>query len=137
MLQNRNVMKSLHFKTNMRKRVAQSRLHCEGGSSTRARSLRPPSPCGHLCHACVSPLTLSARSCRSHLLRRNPPQMQETTSHVAHARPCLTWGRMTLRFHFSLQVPQQLSIQEYWKCVKKESIKGVKEVWKQAGKGLS
>ncbi|KAB1267595.1 Calcium uptake protein 2; mitochondrial, partial [Camelus dromedarius] len=33
------------------------------------------------------------------------------------------------------QVPQQLSIQEYWKCVKKESIKGVKEVWKQAGRG--
>ncbi|KAB0391988.1 hypothetical protein E2I00_015972, partial [Balaenoptera physalus] len=33
-----------------------------------------------------------------------------------------------------LGVPQQLSIQEYWKCVKKESIKGVKEVWKQAGR---
>ncbi|KAM7114477.1 calcium uptake protein 2, mitochondrial isoform 5-T5 [Molossus nigricans] len=33
------------------------------------------------------------------------------------------------------RVPQQQSVQEYWKCVKKESIKGVKEVWKQAGKG--
>ncbi|XP_064131414.1 calcium uptake protein 2, mitochondrial isoform X3 [Loxodonta africana] len=32
------------------------------------------------------------------------------------------------------EVPQQLTVQEYWKCVKKESIKGVKEVWKQAGK---
>lgn len=39
-------------------------------------------------------------------------------------------------FTFGEQVPQQLSVQEYWKCVKKESIGGVKEVWKQAGKGL-
>lgn len=30
------------------------------------------------------------------------------------------------------QVSQQQSVQEYWKCVKKESIKGVKEAWKQA-----
>ncbi|KAI5258437.1 Calcium Uptake Protein 2 [Manis pentadactyla] len=43
-------------------------------------------------------------------------------------------GVLKNRMHRGLWVPQQLSIQEYWKCVKKESIKGVKEVWKQAGK---
>ncbi|XP_016007662.2 calcium uptake protein 2, mitochondrial [Rousettus aegyptiacus] len=54
---------------------------------------------------------------------------------------CLSHGEflgvMKNRMHRGLWVPQQLSVQEYWKCVKKESIKGVKEVWKQAGKGLS
>ncbi|XP_060050700.1 calcium uptake protein 2, mitochondrial isoform X2 [Erinaceus europaeus] len=45
-------------------------------------------------------------------------------------------GVLKNRMHRGLWVPQQLSIQEYWKCVKKESIKGVKEVWKQAGRGL-
>ncbi|TKC49046.1 hypothetical protein EI555_002244 [Monodon monoceros] len=43
-------------------------------------------------------------------------------------------GVLKNRMHRGLWVPQQLSIQEYWKCVKKESIKGVKEVWKQAGR---
>ncbi|XP_032006558.1 calcium uptake protein 2, mitochondrial isoform X2 [Hylobates moloch] len=46
-------------------------------------------------------------------------------------------GVLKNRMHRGLWVPQHQSIQEYWKCVKKESIKGVKEVWKQAGKGLS
>ncbi|XP_006159581.1 calcium uptake protein 2, mitochondrial isoform X2 [Tupaia chinensis] len=45
-------------------------------------------------------------------------------------------GVLKNRMHRGLWVPQQQSVQEYWKCVKKESIKGVKEVWKQAGKGL-
>ncbi|XP_071467434.1 calcium uptake protein 2, mitochondrial isoform X3 [Marmota flaviventris] len=45
-------------------------------------------------------------------------------------------GVLKNRMHRGLWVPQQQSIQEYWKCVKKESIKGVKEAWKQAGKGL-
>ncbi|XP_006832021.1 PREDICTED: calcium uptake protein 2, mitochondrial [Chrysochloris asiatica] len=45
-------------------------------------------------------------------------------------------GVLKNRMHRGLWVPQQLSVQEYWKCVKKESIKGVKEVWKQAGKNL-
>ncbi|XP_047409080.1 calcium uptake protein 2, mitochondrial isoform X2 [Sciurus carolinensis] len=53
---------------------------------------------------------------------------------------CLSHGEflgvLKNRMHRGLWVPQQQSIQEYWKCVKKESIKGVKEVWKQAGKGL-
>ncbi|KAM8802538.1 calcium uptake protein 2, mitochondrial isoform 2-T2 [Rhynchonycteris naso] len=53
---------------------------------------------------------------------------------------CLSHGEflgvLKNRMHRGLWVPQQLSIQEYWKCVKKESIKGVKEVWKRAGKGL-
>nr|XP_031540538.1 calcium uptake protein 2, mitochondrial isoform X4 [Vicugna pacos] len=44
-------------------------------------------------------------------------------------------GVLKNRMHRGLWVPQQLSVQEYWKCVKKESIKGVKEVWKQAGRG--
>ncbi|KAM6179371.1 calcium uptake protein 2, mitochondrial isoform 2-T2 [Erethizon dorsatum] len=45
-------------------------------------------------------------------------------------------GVLKNRMHRGLWVPQQQSVQEYWKCVKKESIKGVKEAWKQAGKGL-
>lgn len=45
-------------------------------------------------------------------------------------------GVLKNRMHRGLWVPQHLGIQEYWKCVKKESIKGVKEVWKQAGKDL-
>ncbi|XP_004714880.1 calcium uptake protein 2, mitochondrial [Echinops telfairi] len=45
-------------------------------------------------------------------------------------------GVLRNRMHRGLWVPQQLSVQEYWKCVKKESIKGVKEVWKQSGKSL-
>ncbi|XDB56000.1 PREDICTED: calcium uptake protein 2, mitochondrial [Capra hircus] len=45
-------------------------------------------------------------------------------------------GVLKNRMHRGLWVPQNLGIQEYWKCVKKESIKGVKEVWKQAGKDL-
>ncbi|CAK7320780.1 Calcium uptake protein 2, mitochondrial [Vulpes lagopus] len=53
---------------------------------------------------------------------------------------CLSHGEflgvLKNRMHRGLWVPQQQSIQEYWKCVKRESIKGVKEVWKQAGKGL-
>ncbi|XP_010592251.3 calcium uptake protein 2, mitochondrial isoform X2 [Loxodonta africana] len=51
---------------------------------------------------------------------------------------CLSHGEflgvLKNRMHRGLWVPQQLTVQEYWKCVKKESIKGVKEVWKQAGK---
>ncbi|XP_036892984.1 calcium uptake protein 2, mitochondrial isoform X4 [Sturnira hondurensis] len=53
---------------------------------------------------------------------------------------CLSHGEflgvLKNRMHRGLWVPQQQSVQEYWKCVKKESIRGVKEVWKQAGKGL-
>ncbi|XP_029792818.1 calcium uptake protein 2, mitochondrial isoform X1 [Suricata suricatta] len=53
---------------------------------------------------------------------------------------CLSHGEflgvLKNRMHRGLWVPQQQSVQEYWKCVKRESIKGVKEVWKQAGKGL-
>nr|XP_004670583.1 calcium uptake protein 2, mitochondrial [Jaculus jaculus] len=53
---------------------------------------------------------------------------------------CLSHGEflgvLKNRMHRGLWVPQQQSIQEYWKCVKKESIKGVKEVWKQAGRTL-
>ena len=45
-------------------------------------------------------------------------------------------GVLKNRMHRGLWVPQQLGTQEHWKCVKKESIKGVKEVWKQAGKDL-
>ncbi|XP_040137259.1 calcium uptake protein 2, mitochondrial isoform X3 [Ictidomys tridecemlineatus] len=45
-------------------------------------------------------------------------------------------GVLKNRMHRGLWVPQQQSIQEYWKCVKKESIKGVKEAWKKAGNGL-
>ncbi|KAM6179041.1 calcium uptake protein 2, mitochondrial [Rhynchocyon petersi] len=53
---------------------------------------------------------------------------------------CLSHGEflgvLKNRMHRGLWVPQELSVQEYWKCVKKESIKGVKEVWKKAGKNL-
>ena len=53
---------------------------------------------------------------------------------------CLSHGEflgvLKNRMHRGLWVPQQLGIQESWKCVKKESMKGVKEVWKQAGKDL-
>ncbi|XP_045700824.1 calcium uptake protein 2, mitochondrial isoform X1 [Phyllostomus hastatus] len=53
---------------------------------------------------------------------------------------CLSHGEflgvLKNRMHRGLWVTQQQSIQEYWKCVKKESIRGVKEVWKKAGKGL-
>ncbi|XP_077926700.1 calcium uptake protein 2, mitochondrial isoform X3 [Halichoerus grypus] len=53
---------------------------------------------------------------------------------------CLSHGEflgvLKNRMHRGLWVPQQQSVQEYWKCVKRESIKGVKEVWKQAGRNL-
>ncbi|XP_035874312.1 calcium uptake protein 2, mitochondrial isoform X4 [Phyllostomus discolor] len=53
---------------------------------------------------------------------------------------CLSHGEflgvLKNRMHRGLWVTQQQSVQEYWKCVKKESIRGVKEVWKKAGKGL-
>uniref|UniRef100_A0A7N5KQZ5 Mitochondrial calcium uptake 2 n=1 Tax=Ailuropoda melanoleuca TaxID=9646 RepID=A0A7N5KQZ5_AILME len=53
---------------------------------------------------------------------------------------CLSHGEflgvLKNRMHRGLWVPQQQSVQEYWKCVKRESIKGVKEVWKQAGRSL-
>jgi Ca2+-binding EF-hand superfamily protein len=53
---------------------------------------------------------------------------------------CLSHGEflgvLKNRMHRGLWVPQQQNIQEYWKCVKKESIKGVKEVWKQAGRSF-
>ncbi|XP_028903970.2 calcium uptake protein 2, mitochondrial [Ornithorhynchus anatinus] len=53
---------------------------------------------------------------------------------------CLSHGEflgvLKNRMHRGLWVPQQPGLQEYWKCVKRESIKGVKEVWKQAGKPL-
>ncbi|XP_005355477.1 calcium uptake protein 2, mitochondrial [Microtus ochrogaster] len=49
---------------------------------------------------------------------------------------CLSHGEflgvLKNRMHRGLWVSQQQSVQEYWKCVKKESIKGVKEAWKQA-----
>ncbi|XP_004639420.1 calcium uptake protein 2, mitochondrial [Octodon degus] len=45
-------------------------------------------------------------------------------------------GVLKNRMHRGLWVPQQQSVQEYWKCVKKESIKGVKELWKKAGRDL-
>ncbi|NXV30021.1 MICU2 protein, partial [Rissa tridactyla] len=43
-------------------------------------------------------------------------------------------GVVRNRIHRGLRVPQQQGIQGYWKCVKRESIKGAKEVWKQTGK---
>ncbi|KFP07412.1 hypothetical protein N300_01243, partial [Calypte anna] len=43
-------------------------------------------------------------------------------------------GVLKNRMHRGLRVPQQQGIQGYWKCVKRESIKGAKEVWKQSGK---
>ncbi|XP_062439591.1 calcium uptake protein 2, mitochondrial [Rhea pennata] len=51
---------------------------------------------------------------------------------------CLSHGEflgvLKNRIHRGLRVPQQQGIQGYWKCVKRESIKGAKEVWKQTGK---
>ncbi|NXU81081.1 MICU2 protein, partial [Oreotrochilus melanogaster] len=51
---------------------------------------------------------------------------------------CLSYseflGVLKNRMHRGLRVPQQQGIQGYWKCVKRESIKGAKEVWKQSGK---
>ncbi|XP_053943209.1 calcium uptake protein 2, mitochondrial [Cuculus canorus] len=43
-------------------------------------------------------------------------------------------GVLRNRIHRGLRVPQQQGIQGYWKCVKRESIKGAKELWKQTGK---
>ncbi|NXD01535.1 MICU2 protein, partial [Certhia familiaris] len=43
-------------------------------------------------------------------------------------------GVLRNRIHRGLRVPQQQGIQGFWKCVKKESIKEVKELWKQTGK---
>ncbi|XP_054829562.1 calcium uptake protein 2, mitochondrial [Eublepharis macularius] len=43
-------------------------------------------------------------------------------------------GVLKNRMHRGLRVPQQQGVQGYWKCVKRESIKGAKEVWKQTGK---
>ncbi|KAJ6662317.1 hypothetical protein lerEdw1_012481, partial [Lerista edwardsae] len=39
------------------------------------------------------------------------------------------------RMHRGLRVPQQQGAHGYWKCVKRESIKGAKEVLRQIGKG--
>uniref|UniRef100_A0A8D2MZL9 EF-hand domain-containing protein n=1 Tax=Zonotrichia albicollis TaxID=44394 RepID=A0A8D2MZL9_ZONAL len=51
---------------------------------------------------------------------------------------CLSHGEflgvLRNRIHRGLRVPQQQGIQGFWKCVKKESIKEVKELWKQTGK---
>ncbi|XP_019467829.1 calcium uptake protein 2, mitochondrial [Meleagris gallopavo] len=51
---------------------------------------------------------------------------------------CLSHGEflgvLKKRIHRGLRVPQQQGIQGYWKCVKRESIKGAKELWKQSGK---
>ncbi|XP_050793234.1 calcium uptake protein 2, mitochondrial isoform X2 [Gopherus flavomarginatus] len=51
---------------------------------------------------------------------------------------CLSHGEflgvLKNRMHRGLRVPQQQGVQGYWKCVKRESIKGAKEVWKQTGK---
>ncbi|XP_064361085.1 calcium uptake protein 2, mitochondrial isoform X1 [Dromaius novaehollandiae] len=51
---------------------------------------------------------------------------------------CLSHGEflgvLKNRIHRGLRVPQQQGIHGYWKCVKRESIKGAKEVWKQTGK---
>ncbi|XP_028582152.1 calcium uptake protein 2, mitochondrial [Podarcis muralis] len=43
-------------------------------------------------------------------------------------------GVLKNRMHRGLRVPQQQGVPGYWKCVKRESIKGAKEVWKQTGK---
>ncbi|KAM9390052.1 calcium uptake protein 2, mitochondrial [Phaethornis superciliosus] len=43
-------------------------------------------------------------------------------------------GVLRNRMHRGLRVPQQQGIQGFWKCVKRESIKGAKELWKQSGK---
>ncbi|XP_051846640.1 calcium uptake protein 2, mitochondrial [Antechinus flavipes] len=54
---------------------------------------------------------------------------------------CLSHGEflgvLKSRKHRGLLEPQQPGIQEYWKCVKRESIKALKEVWKQTGKNYS
>ncbi|KYO44876.1 hypothetical protein Y1Q_0022959 [Alligator mississippiensis] len=51
---------------------------------------------------------------------------------------CLSHGEflgvLKNRMHRGLRVPQQQGVQGYWKCVKRESIKGAKEVWKQTGR---
>ncbi|KAM4045832.1 calcium uptake protein 2, mitochondrial isoform 2-T2 [Anomaloglossus baeobatrachus] len=52
---------------------------------------------------------------------------------------CLSHGEflgvLKNRLHRGLKhVPQQLGLQGYWKCVKRETIKGASEVWKQAEK---
>uniref|UniRef100_A0A8C3I986 Mitochondrial calcium uptake 2 n=1 Tax=Chrysemys picta bellii TaxID=8478 RepID=A0A8C3I986_CHRPI len=51
---------------------------------------------------------------------------------------CLSHGEflgvLKNRMYRGLRVPQQQGVQGYWKCVKRESIKGAKEVWKQTGK---
>uniref|UniRef100_A0A8C5WNK5 Mitochondrial calcium uptake 2 n=1 Tax=Laticauda laticaudata TaxID=8630 RepID=A0A8C5WNK5_LATLA len=51
---------------------------------------------------------------------------------------CLSYaeflGVLKNRMHRGLRVPQQQGVQGYWKCVKRETIKGAKEVWKQTGK---
>ncbi|XP_043853970.1 calcium uptake protein 2, mitochondrial isoform X2 [Dromiciops gliroides] len=51
---------------------------------------------------------------------------------------CLSHGEflgvLKNRMHRGLLEPQHPGMQEYWKCVKRESIKALKEVWKQAGK---
>ncbi|XP_007495274.2 calcium uptake protein 2, mitochondrial [Monodelphis domestica] len=51
---------------------------------------------------------------------------------------CLSHGEflgvLKNRIHRGLLEPQEPSMEEYWKCVKRESLKGLKEVWKQAGK---
>ncbi|XP_043927527.1 calcium uptake protein 2, mitochondrial [Protopterus annectens] len=38
------------------------------------------------------------------------------------------------RMHRGLRVASQQGMQGYWKCVKKETLKGAQEAWKQAGK---
>ncbi|XP_073439138.1 calcium uptake protein 2, mitochondrial [Dendrobates tinctorius] len=52
---------------------------------------------------------------------------------------CLSHGEflgvLKNRLHRGLKhAPQQQGLQGYWKCVKRETIKGANEVWKQAGK---
>ncbi|XP_072467817.1 calcium uptake protein 2, mitochondrial isoform X2 [Notamacropus eugenii] len=51
---------------------------------------------------------------------------------------CLSHGEflgvLKNRMHRGLLEPQQSGMQEYWKCVKRESIKALKEVWKETGK---
>ncbi|XP_030056166.1 calcium uptake protein 2, mitochondrial isoform X2 [Microcaecilia unicolor] len=51
---------------------------------------------------------------------------------------CLSHGEflgvLRNRLHRGLKVPQQQGIEGYWKCVKRETIKGAKEAWKQTGK---
>ncbi|XP_074072320.1 calcium uptake protein 2, mitochondrial [Macrotis lagotis] len=51
---------------------------------------------------------------------------------------CLSHGEflgvLKNRMHRGLLEPQQPSMQEYWKCVRRESIKALKEVWKETGK---